>query len=329
MNDSIPVEKRARRDAWSRYWAAGAPHSCVGTYGDAYGGAIYEFWRSVFAPLRAPGRVLDIATGNAALPRLLLEACADPGVTCEAVDVAEVQMPWMASLPPGQRSRVRLHGGVDAAELPFPDRSFDLAVSQFGLEYTGLERTVPELLRVLRPGAGVALVVHDAGGRPATLAGRELEDLSWLRNESGWLDAVGSMVEPMARASTFAGRASLAGDTAASAAREKFNAIQARLAARARGRSDADLLQDAQMFAQQIFAVAARDGPAAAHAALERLGAELAFAATRLEDLRAHALSEDQVRDLRDRLAAGLGTPVALGRIVERGDYIMGWTLRT
>ena len=54
----------ARRDAWSRYWAGGAPHSCIGTYGERYGGTIAGFWSEVFGALPAVAHVLDVATGN-------------------------------------------------------------------------------------------------------------------------------------------------------------------------------------------------------------------------------------------------------------------------
>ena len=54
----------ARRDAWSRYWAGGAPHSCIGTYGERYGGVIAGFWRDRFGALPAVARVLYVATGN-------------------------------------------------------------------------------------------------------------------------------------------------------------------------------------------------------------------------------------------------------------------------
>jgi len=46
--------------------------------------------------------------------------------------------------------------------LPFPDACFDAVCSQFGLEYSRLEDSVPELSRVLRPGGAIVLLLHDA-----------------------------------------------------------------------------------------------------------------------------------------------------------------------
>jgi SAM-dependent methyltransferase len=330
MNDSIPEGvDRSRRDAWSRYWARGVPHSCIGTYGDRYGGAIAAFWKEVFAGLPDGARVLDVATGNGALPRLLLDQCRHPRVTCDAVDIATVHLPWLASVAPAERSRVRLHEGVDAAALPFADGSFDLAVSQYGIEYTDLEGSVPELLRVLAPRGGVAMVLHHVQGRPATLAAVEIDHIRWLTAQGGWFDATAAMIEPMARASTFGGRASLQGDARANAARERFNRVQNELSARGEGQDGADVLFEMREAAMSLLAVAGREGAAAAGKALAAKREELIAGATRLDDLRAHALGAEQVQALARRLESGLGRAVELGELHEQGDHLMGWTLRS
>lgn len=335
MNDSIlgdadeSQSPAARRDAWSRYWVRGAPHSCVGTYGDRYGGAIAAFWKEVFAGLPAVARVLDVATGNGALPRLLLDQCRQPGVTCDAVDIAAVHLPWLASAAPADRDRVRLHGGVDAGALPFADGNFDLAVSQYGIEYTDLERSVPELLRVLARGGGVAMVLHHAQGRPAILAAVEIDHIRWLTTQGGWLDAAAAMIELMARASTFGGRASLQNDARANATRERFNAVQNELAARGAGQDGADVLFEMREAAMSVFALAGREGVKAAAEALAELRQELAAGAIRLGDLCAHAIGGAQAQALRERLAGALGVSVTLDELREQGEHLMGWTMRT
>lgn len=318
-----------RRQAWSRYWARGAAHSCVGTYGDTYGGAIAAFWREVFAGVPATTRVLDLATGNGALPRLLLEHCRRPGVQCDAVDIAEISPPWLDSLDPGERGRVRFHGGVDATALPFGERSFDLVVSQYGIEYTDIERSLPEMLRVLAPLGGVALVMHHAGGRPATLAAVETEHLRWLARDGGLFDAAAGLIGPMALAATPQGRARLQQDALAHAARERFNAAQGEVTARAAGGDGADALFDARDAVMAILALANREGETRATEAMETLRGEFHAAETRLVDLCGHALGEAEARALRDRIASALGVPVALGVMVEQAGHVMGWTLRS
>ena len=323
----MSLSAAARRDAWSRYWARGAPHSCVGTYGENYGGAIGEFWREVFTGLPAVARVLDVATGNGALPRLLLEHCHMPGVHCDAVDIAAVRPPWLAALTPADRERVRLHGGVDAAALPFGDRRFDLIVSQYGLEYTDLETTLPELLRVRAPGGGVAMVLHHAQGRPATLAKLEIDHLTWLTRENGLLDTAAALVEPMARAATPQGRIGLQNDLRANAARERFNDLQGQVTQRAAHGDGADVLHEVRDAVMSVFSLTAREGAAVAGTALAALREEFAAAATRLHDLCTHALDVGEAQALRERLASALGVSVSLGELREQAGYLMGWTI--
>ena len=316
-----------RRDAWSRYWAQGAPHSCVGSYGDCYGGAIAAFWRDVFGRLPAAARVLDIATGNGALPRLLLQHTELRDLRCDAVDIAAIQPSWLAKGSPADQARVRFLGGVDAAALPFAAHRFDLIVSQYGLEYTGMQRSVPELLRVRAPRGQVALVLHHSQGRPADLAAVELEHLDWLMREGGLFDAGAALVEPMALAATAQGRASLQSQPQAEVARERFNALLADLASRTAAGDGADVLFEAREAVMSVLAGAGHNGAARANASLGQLRDEYASSATRLRDLQAHALGPDRALALREQLAAALGAPVSLTELNEQG-YLMGWMIR-
>ena len=318
-----------RRGAWSRYWARGASHSCLGTYGDLYGGAIAAFWGPVFAALPPVARVLDVATGNGVLPRMLLACRPEPGVRCDAVDIAPVQPKWLADLTATDRARVNVRGGVDALALPFADGVFDLVVSQYGIEYARLDRAVSEVLRVLAPAGGLAMVLHHAEGRPATLAAVELDHLAWLAREGGLLDAAAAMLELMARAATPQGRASLQGDARANAVRERFNALLKEVSDRGEGQDGADVLFEVRDAAMSLLAVAGRQGAAAAASSLQAYRAELAASGTRLRDLREHALDAGAAQALRDRLAVALGRPVSLEVLREEAGYLMGWAVRT
>jgi len=329
-NERQPTEgppTRQRRGAWARYWASGAAHSCVGTFGDRYGGAIAEFWRPVFANLAGRARVLDIATGNGALPRLLLDHCRDPRVTCDAIDFAAVRPSWLSPLPDDERSRVRFHGDVDAASLPFEDRCFDLVVSQYGFEYAEIDRALPEVLRVRAPQGGVAMVLHHAAGRPATLAAIEIGHLRWLSAAGGLLDAAEALVGPMARAATPEGRATLRSDATANAARERFNALQGELSHRAAG-DGADILFEARDAMAAIFSLAGQRGAAPARDALRTLRDDYAASEARLDDLREHALDAVRAASLRDRMSSAVDSPGQLGELREQGGHLMGWFLK-
>jgi len=122
--------------------------------------ALFRPWAPMVADLariKAGDRVLDIACGTGVLAR---EAAARTG-----------QKSHVAGLDPhaGMLAVARdLSPAIDwregtAEALPFPDRSFDVVVSQFGLMFfTDREKAIHEMLRVMVPGGRCAVAVWDA-----------------------------------------------------------------------------------------------------------------------------------------------------------------------
>jgi SAM-dependent methyltransferase len=320
----MDVEVDVRKAVWSRYWSHGVAHSCGGSYGNSYEGALAQFWRTAFAGLRPGARVLDIATGNGALPQLLL-ASAGGALSCDAIDLAQVEPQWVASLTPAQRAQCRFHPNQPAEALPFPDGHFDMVVSQYGLEYTDLDRSVAELLRVLAAGGKVCIVAHHAAARPVRLAVAELEHLSWLHRDQGLLDVAQAMIEPMARAGTEAGRAALSTDQAANALRSRFNALQGEAGARANGSECPDVLFEVREAIVALLNLALGSGRDAAEQAIARLRGELADSEVRLRELRDHALDETGAQRLCESLCRAGGS-YSLQPILDR-SYLMGWSI--
>lgn len=317
MNSQVDL----RQAVWSRYWSHGVAHSCGGSYGNRYDGALARFWRSHFAALPAGARVLDIATGNGAVPRLMLDGAADT-VVCDAIDLAVLEPQWIAELAPQQRGRIRFHGQQAAESLPFAAGSFDLVTSQYGLEYTDLARSVPEILRVLRPGGKVCLLTHHADALPVKLARTELGHLAWLRAAAGLLETGYGMIEPMARAATEAGRASLANDAAANALRARFNVLQTETTRLAAASDCPDVLGEVRMALAEVLNLAGGQGASVAHAAFAQLVQQLDDSQVRLRELCDFALDEEGARQLGTML--GRGENPSLYRI-EDDKRLMGW----
>lgn len=314
-----------RCEVWSRYWASGSPHSCGTSYDSIYGGSIGAFWRDAFALLVAGERVLDIATGNAALPRLLVASRPGLAVECDAVDLAQVAPGWIDELDPAQRERLRIHSGFSAESMPFADGAFDLVVSQYGIEYADFPRAIGELLRVLSPRGRVRILAHHAQSRTVMLASDEIGHIEWLLHPDGLLGLAAEMIEPIVRAATAEGRERLATDAASNRLRRLFNEKQRALSERLSIAACPDVLREVRDWVAQIFALALTAGRAPALEALAKVPRLLADSLLRLEELRSHALDDADVRRLCEALRDG-GVK-ATTKPLHDGAHLLGWAV--
>jgi SAM-dependent methyltransferase len=99
-------------------------------------------------------RVLDVACGTGVLARAAAEITGPSG-SVVGLDID----PGMLAVAKRMAPRIAWHQG-DAGSLPFPDRSFDAVVSQFGLMFfPDRPAALREMWRVLRPGGRMAVAV--------------------------------------------------------------------------------------------------------------------------------------------------------------------------
>lgn len=137
------------------------PASCVAARNTART-EIESWWRSWFSELPEASRVLDIATGNGIVLAYAAQAAEAGGMSLQltGVDLADIDPVRYLSAPPKGLREARFMGGIAAESLPFAAESFDVVVSQYGLEYADLDKALSEVERVLRAGGRIRWLAH-------------------------------------------------------------------------------------------------------------------------------------------------------------------------
>lgn len=147
-------------DSWDTYWHGTGD---VGAFsrGGATHPAILAFWDDFFQDVKQDyntPKIIDIASGNGAVVERGIATFGDQEVDFTCLDVSEAAITNICDRFP------HVHGMVtDARSIPLDSGSFEVATSQFGVEYAGPE-AIEEVARLLAPGGRLALLLHSQSG---------------------------------------------------------------------------------------------------------------------------------------------------------------------
>ncbi len=104
-----------------------------------------------------PARLLETACGTGIVT--LAMADASPGTQIVATDFSQPMLDFAAAKRPGAKIEWKM---ADAQALPFPDASFDMLVSQFGVMFfPDKAKAYAEARRVLKPGGQFLFTAWD------------------------------------------------------------------------------------------------------------------------------------------------------------------------
>lgn len=308
--------------SWSRYWSAGHEHSCPTSFDGFYGPQLQAFWARQCTGLTPNDLVLDLGCGNGGLLRFL-HARFPEGASPQfrGVDAARLRTGSFGAGAPF----ITVHERTSFRALPLAPASVSLAISQFGLEYDNSDECWAEVLRVLRPAARVAFVMHKRGSRLDRVAADEVV-IGRAALDAGLFDQASALLPYLQRAATPAGRVALSQDPAAAEARAAFNASSSAvegLSGLLRHADYAtDILRDVSVVLQAVT-----EGRAASPASvLQLLRQGVEDHLQRITALRACALDERGIGRVRERLLTAGFALTDAATIAEAGNE-MGWTL--
>ena len=125
--------------------------------------AAAHFWERFFERAftgKPRASLLDVACGHGAVTGIAVAAARSAGLQLEArcADYSQTAVDELCKRYPGVEGVA-----CDAAEMPWPDRRFDLVVSQFGIEYAG-DAAFREAARLVAEGGQLAALMHLQGG---------------------------------------------------------------------------------------------------------------------------------------------------------------------
>ena len=173
------MEPPQAHPAWDSFWRFDRLSSFLSTPGAPnYGPPIAAGWRTFFNALPDGARVLDLCTGNGAIAVMAVEA--GKGFMVTGADLAAVEPAAFVTSNHAELGQVHFLPGTPAEALPLANASIDAVVSQYGVEYSDLARSLPEAVRVLGPGGRLRFAIHAAEGSVARDTVTAITDADFL-----------------------------------------------------------------------------------------------------------------------------------------------------
>jgi len=281
-------------DAWSQYWKHGSLTTFYGgEFEVGYSGEVAEFWESCFSALPKRSSIVDLATGNGAIPFIAARISdqQDKDFDIVGVDYADIRLPDDPKIR-AQMENVSLLSNRSMEATGIEPASIDLISSQYGFEYGQQDQALDEIDRMLRSNGQLALVLHHPDSAVVKQAKREYQQTRMCINEERLDRKVRDLVKVIGDARTPEQRSKLKFNQEAEKRREQINRTMGRILRRVQGEDDSHVHQVAQSFLR-VFADLNSQSKQAKLDFIAKSSAEFLAYAGRMESMSAATLSED------------------------------------
>jgi len=303
---------------WTQFWRQGHPTTVGEYFKEGYEGPIKKWFTD---NLLGPPDIsmLELACGNGAL----IPVCMDLNVKGHylGIDLADVRIPEAVQKRISDYGHLNamVRGGTAIEQLPLEASQFDFVCSIFGLEYSDISKSIPEISRVMRDKGTFLGVLHHNESIVSTMSARALNEynLNEVRDFLAQLEMIAKQAEKTVDIRT------LSSNPKAEKARKKVNAYADKYM------RDTDLsTANASMFefvsqGLKFFEVLSRGGDMA-HRFIKAHYAETLAARERHRQMCSVALSQDQI-ELFCQMLEKVGFAKIDVSVIKDQDTTIGW----
>ena len=182
--DFKTIAEMPETSIWNDYWH----FDRLSSFDDAetnYREEVAGDWRTFFDSLPSGASILDLCTGNGAIAVMAAESSrrGNKGFRIVAVDAADINPYLYVTTHRDELAAIEFRSATPIEVLPWPAATFDAVVSQFGIEYSNLSLSIPELARVVAPTGKARLILHAAEGAVVQRSNRAIAEIDFLLRE--------------------------------------------------------------------------------------------------------------------------------------------------
>lgn len=161
MSRNKDLDPERLNKSWSFFWQSPIATALPERFPANYDGPMLDFWRA-----QLDGRfdhIVDLATGNGALVWIAhdIQSRQDKPARITGVDLAAIDPFTALRKRRDEYPTISFIGNTSIESLPFADRSIDVVISQYGIEYSNLEKTIAEIGRVVTSSGKICFIIHD------------------------------------------------------------------------------------------------------------------------------------------------------------------------
>lgn len=150
------------QDDWNQFWLGNSVTSFADRFANGYEGEIKKFWIDHLTGAKSATKVIDVACGNGAICWICDEVLNADQKCTEIIGIDFADIHPFSSKGHSQtiHPNISFIPNNPIEKLPFQNNQVDVAVSQWGIEYSDFNASVKELSRVLKTNSSIILVCH-------------------------------------------------------------------------------------------------------------------------------------------------------------------------